>query len=51
MTDKRYAHVTQDALGVVTKNANGSWTGLVTDGVESCAVYVFECESGVAMKT
>lgn len=44
-----YAHVAQDACGILTANTPAAWAGLTTDRVETCIVYCFVCEGGVAM--
>lgn len=46
---KKYAHISQDACGILTIDDTEEWTGLFTDNIESCLIYVFECEKAAVM--
>lgn len=49
MSNVKYAHIAQDASGLLLEGSGAPWVGLVTDHVESCVIYCFECEHGVIM--
>lgn len=49
MPEKKYAHIAQDACGLLKIVESNQWVGLFTDNVESCSIYVFECENAVVM--
>ena len=46
---KKYAHIVQDACGLLKIDESNQWVGLFTDDVESCSIYVFESGNSVVM--
>lgn len=49
MLNGKYAQISQDACGILKSNDSIKWSGIFTDSVESCAVYVFEGQEAVVM--